>query len=112
MKKIWSSAKSKKARKKLYLTLLPHIVRVARKSGYAIGVHGSMTRDMDIIAVPWVDRAVPPKVLAYRIHKTVCKYHYTPEFLDADVTVKPRGRLSWALILGSGGAYIDLSVTQ
>ena len=30
---------------------------IARPMGWAIGVHGSMKRDIDLIAVPWVDDA-------------------------------------------------------
>ena len=34
---------------------------VAREMGYALALHGSMNRDMDLIAVPWV-------VGALRVH--------------------------------------------
>ncbi len=30
---------------------------VARTNGWAIGVHGSLSRDIDLIAVPWTDQA-------------------------------------------------------
>lgn len=33
------------------------IWEVARGCGYAIGLHGSMKRDVDLIAVPWTDEA-------------------------------------------------------
>ena len=50
--------------------LIPDIDRVralAREVGYAIGVHGSLERDVDLIAVPWVEEAVGPEALAERI---------------------------------------------
>lgn len=34
------------------------IWKLAREVGYAIGIHGSLKRDFDLIAVPWVDDAV------------------------------------------------------
>lgn len=40
--------------------LLPVIRAAARGVGYAIGVHGSMERDLDLIAAPWVSCAVLP----------------------------------------------------
>lgn len=33
---------------------------IARQHGYAVGLHGSMKRDVDLIAVPWVDTASAP----------------------------------------------------
>lgn len=35
----------------------------ARDCGYAIALHGSVSRDIDIIAIPWVDRASDPDEL-------------------------------------------------
>lgn len=41
--------------------LLDHILepmrRVARDAGYAITVHGSLARDIDLVAIPWTDQA-------------------------------------------------------
>lgn len=37
--------------------LLPVIRDAARECGYAIGVHGSMVRDLDLIAAPWTEEA-------------------------------------------------------
>ena len=34
------------------------IWKVARECGYSIGIHGSLKRDVDLIAVPWTDEAV------------------------------------------------------
>lgn len=114
MKPVWSNAKSKRDRKRLYLSLIPTIRKVARQSGYAIGVHGSLTRDLDLIAVKWRNKAVKPDTLAYRIHKATCKYSYSRKAIKATnvKTEKPQGRVAYALILGHGGAYIDLSIMQ
>lgn len=111
MKKVWSNANSKLQRKRLYLSLLPTIRRVARKSGYAIGVHGSLTRDFDLIAVPWRKGAVSPVELAYRIDLAVCKYPYSRSTLKKQLTKKPYGRVAFAMVLGFHAPYIDLSVT-
>lgn len=45
--------------------------RVARRHGYAIGVHGSMSRDLDLIAVPWVESASSPDELLKEICEMV-----------------------------------------
>jgi hypothetical protein len=34
------------------------IWKLAREVGYAVGIHGSLKRDFDLIAAPWTDKAV------------------------------------------------------
>jgi len=107
---VWSAAKTRRGRKRLYLSLLPAIRRIARKSGYAIGVHGSMTRDLDLIAVPWRSGAVMAETLAYRIHRATSRRACTRPGLKRFMRRKPRGRVAYTLIIGPEGAYIDLSI--
>lgn len=53
-----------------YESILPAIREVARECGYAIGVHGSMRRDLDLIAIPWTDETRDdPTQLAVAIQK-------------------------------------------
>jgi hypothetical protein len=107
---VWSAAKTRWGRRKLYLSLLPAIRKIARKSGYAIGVHGSMTRDLDVIAVPWRSGAVTAETLAYRIHQATSRRACTRPELKMFMRRKPRGRVAYTLIIGPKGAYIDLSI--
>jgi hypothetical protein len=37
---------------------------VARSKGYALAVHGSLARDIDLVAVPWVEEAASAAELA------------------------------------------------
>jgi hypothetical protein len=92
------------------------IRRVASENGYAIGVHGSLRRDIDLIAAPWTEGASDGATLAGAIAGAVGgiidmgsvpgrgteRDHREPER-------KPHGRLCWSIHLG-GGPYIDLSV--
>lgn len=88
--------------------LIPAIREVARAHGYALGVHGSLSYDIDLIACPWRDMASPPESLAERVGevvKAVCGClgeSSKPE-------KKPHGRLAWVFHIG-GGPYVDLSV--
>jgi hypothetical protein len=43
--------------------LIPIVREAAKTCGYAIGVHGSMERDLDLIAAPWVEEAVSYEAL-------------------------------------------------
>lgn len=97
-----------------YLQILPDIREAAKRHGYAVGLHGSMTRDLDLIAVPWTEHASPPDVLAVAIKGAVNgnwddeRYHDHWHQMGKPGN-KPHGRLCWSIKLG-GGAYIDLSV--
>jgi hypothetical protein len=55
--------------------LIEPIRVVARAHGYAIGVHGSLKRDIDLIAVPWSQEASTPKVLADAIQAIIIEVH-------------------------------------
>ncbi len=83
------------------------LVPRARELGYALCIHGSMTRDLDLVACPWTDDAAPAEELVYALRDEV---HGAIEPADvADPTGKPHGRLAWRIHCG-GGPYIDLSV--
>jgi hypothetical protein len=55
--------------KALAEVLIPPIRFRAHKLGYAIGVHGSLAYDIDLIAAPWAEHACQPKELADAIQK-------------------------------------------
>lgn len=87
---------------------LPDIERIrelAREVGYAVGVHGTLERDLDLIAAPWVADAVTPFELAQHIATGL-----GGNVLDYKVQDKPCGR--WSCSINSDGWFklIDLSV--
>ena len=49
---------------------------IARKHGYALAIHGTVTTDLDLIAIPWTDEAVESKILknALMDHIDACGY--------------------------------------
>ena len=89
--------------------LLPAMQLCARGAGYALAVHGSLARDIDLLAVPWVEQAVSPEELVRRLCGAVagcmgrCVANGKP-------SQKPHGRVAWSLIHSGGCGYIDLSV--
>ena len=68
----WKQVKSRLEMKEFFISVLPGIRKAARECGYAIGVHGSLMRDFDLIAVPWVEDFKSKDVLAEEIHKAAC----------------------------------------
>lgn len=93
---------------------------MARALGYALAIHGSLKRDIDLVAVPWTKHAVDPVELSEYLTCTAAEHNdgvaYLHELEAADEWhrngcpgMKPHGRLVWSIQLG-GGVYIDLSV--
>lgn len=46
-----------------YATCFEGLQKIARELGYNLLIHGSLNRDFDLVAVPWVDRPSPEMVL-------------------------------------------------
>lgn len=102
----WTNARTKRERRRYYLALIPKIRAVAMRAGYAVAVHGSLTRDLDMMAMPWVEEAVDPAELAKRISEAIspvwrCELPHEGK--------KPRGRRAFTILLGAH-AFLDLSV--
>lgn len=91
-----------------YTLLVPILTKAARECGYALGLHGSMARDLDLIAVPWIEDATDADTLVARLVEA-CGGFLREERAQRDPVARPHGRLAWSIHLG-GGPYIDLSV--
>lgn len=93
----------------VYVSLFPHLAKIANKHGYALAAHGSVVRDMDLVAIPWTDEATDAEILMNAVAE------YLKIFTDMfglaihGPTDKPHGRVAWLLATGFGSA-IDLSV--
>lgn len=103
-----------------YATLIPQLMKAGREVGYAIAVHGSLARDLDVIAVPWTEEAVSAERLVMHLMAAIdgrlrngatCKADGEWEPAPASVpTAKPHGRLAWSIHFGHDGMYLDVSV--
>lgn len=91
-------------------SILPPIRTAAQFKGYAVAVHGSLKRDIDLVAIAWTEQACPPAELISAICGAVggvlgnCLQQKTPP------TDKPHGRLAVILIHPGFIGEIDLSV--
>lgn len=92
----------------LYATLYPRMVEIGRGLGYAVAIHGSLARDLDIVAVPWTDEAASAEDLVQAI-ATELGWIFEAGMDPRPGAGKPHGRRAWTLIL-SGGAFVDLSI--
>lgn len=97
--------------------LLSHILEpmrtVARDAGYAITVHGSLARDIDLVAIPWSEHHVmSADFLVTRLAAVVASITGRCNAM-ADWTDKPHGRRAKTLLVWGdrfGTVDIDLSV--
>lgn len=90
----------------LYACFYKGFAEIARANGYALAVHGSLARDLDVIAIPWVDDAKAPEEVVKAITD-----RYAVRLIDSDrgPTAKPHGRIAYSLHLEFGDVYLDLS---
>lgn len=85
---------------------------IARDCGYAVGVHGSRERDLDLIAVPWSENAINPHQLVAALCERLNLWikPYPEPALPHNPERKPNGRIAWALLGAPACQYLDLSV--
>ena len=87
----------------VYAALYPEFAELAKEHSYALAIHGSLRRDFDLIAIPWVEQPSKPKDLVDAI---------TSSFaidLIGEPTEKFHGRTAWTISIGHGQCALDLS---
>ena len=97
-----------------YEILIDALRYVAYRHGFALAVHGSLRRDIDLIAAPWRESAVGGDALAKAISGAIEAIIGTSrerkEFPNPEK--KPCGRLGYSFYLTHDdfGPYVDLSI--
>lgn len=80
------------------------IWKTARECGYSVGIHGSLKRDVDLIAAPWTDEAVgAPGLVNAMCTALNARRVDGPEH-------KPHGRVAVTLQIDGWYKPIDLSI--
>lgn len=95
---------------KAYAATIHELRAVARTLGYALTVHGTIKRDIDLVAIPWTEEAVEPQALADALlAETERVIGFAVYGNDGPFPrPKPHGRMCWTIHFD--GTYIDLSV--
>ena len=117
------SDKPIKTRPQLYAVYFGGLQEVARNMGYNLLIHGSMNRDMDLVAVPWIDE--PKSHL--ELLNGFCDFLGAVKFAEATMynhTKQAAGRDSYVINLNRGKHhngwfcsdsdeqyYLDISIT-
>lgn len=100
-----------KAESGAYWEVLPIMRTMARRLGWCLALYGPLRRDLDMVAVPWMEDAVPHEQLIEEIIKTfggrVSEEEIDHTIGRQGVTVVCRKR-----ILRECGGFIDVSVVD
>lgn len=85
------------------------IREIARRLGYCVAEHGSKERDLDLVAVPWTEKAVNHVELI----NTLAQELKTPQGETRVIgpEYKPHGRVAYNLQLNGWYKLIDISIT-
>ena len=90
---------------------------IAWQYGYACVAHGSYTRDLDLLLVPWEARAVPNHDQLLKLIAQACGLRFRDGEKDIfkarpDFTEKPHGRLSCSLFFPKPAdrRWVDISI--
>lgn len=124
--KNWKDIHTTQDLTKRYASYIPSLQKIAMQHGYALAVHGSMKRDLDLVAIPWVEKPLKPETLVMAIEDAIVGYSHTRNYWkrESHLSNKPHGRRAciiwWAHLaddfngMSCGGpqrhAMIDLSI--
>ena len=120
-----------------FACLYPGLCDIARANGYALSIHGTVTADLDLVAIPWTDAAITAEALMHKLKDHIGALDYrgllvrdcgswaAEKQIDQMVqgenerqgdargpfgcALKPHGRKAWNLYMDAG-AKVDLSV--
>ena len=85
----------------------PELRKVAKECGWALGVHGSIVHDLDLMAMPWIEEHTSADELANRLSKVADNQNRPYE---KDEKSKPNNRVVYTIY--AGNTYIDLNVIK
>lgn len=83
--------------------LYPELAKIFQKHGYALAVHGSLARDFDLIAVPWIDNPSKQEDVIKEITETFAIKQVGEPY------GRPPARMAYTLSIGHGDCSMDLS---
>lgn len=87
----------------IYACVYRELAELVRLHGYALAVHGSLAHDLDVIAIPWVERPAAPAVVVAAIAQG-----FALRPLPKDPQQKLHGRVAYGFTF-MGEIFVDLS---
>jgi hypothetical protein len=86
--------------------MYPGLCEIFHRHGYALAVHGSLARDLDLIAIPWEKEVSECETVIKEVTSV-----YALKIVDqpSRFEIKNHGRIAYTLSCGFGECAIDLS---
>lgn len=117
-----SEQKPVKAKPVFYACCYEPLKVIAKEMGYNLLINGSLSRDFDLVAVPWSDCPKDPLCVVVAFDKYLRGVHYDEISANSGYlfNVLPGGRRSYVIQLNRGGNwnnyldeqwYLDISFT-
>lgn len=83
------------ARAAAYAALYPMLLQIAKDHGYSLAVHGSIHRDLDLVAIPCIEEAEDPLKLICALKNATRTVTTHEDFVDISVMPKqPKYRVT------------------
>ena len=92
-----------------YASLWPDLKQAATNCGWALGLHGSLNSDMDIMAMPWAEDAVSHWSMISEL--CLCFTDNQDMRRTVQVTQKPNNRTVYTLSIWAD-FYLDINIIQ
>ena len=91
-----------------YASIYPDLINAALNCGWALGLHGSLSNDMDIMAMPWTEDAKPVEEMIQALSDCFTENpfkdkHTTPHY------DKPNGRVVYTMSIWAD-FYLDINI--
>lgn len=97
------SSKPKPSHAPVYCAAMyPELAEIFRSHGYALAVHGSLQRDLDLIAIPWIDQVSDPQAVIDEVLATFAVSS------SGQTGRKPHGRTVYTIAVGFGTCAFDI----
>jgi len=93
-----------------YACIYPDLLKIALDCGWALGLHGSLTSDFDIMAMAWTEDAKPIEDLI----KSLCELFIDNPYLKNEIkpfTDKPKNRIVYTIPIWAD-FYLDINVIK
>lgn len=90
-----------------YASLWPDLREAALDCGWALGLHGSLANDMDIMAMPWTEEAIHPLEMVLKLKKCFTDAHC----ITISETEKCNNRVVYTLSIWAD-FYLDINVIK
>lgn len=93
-----------KPRPHFYACVLSELLKIAKDAGYNLVLHGSMNRDLDLIAFSWKDEPKPHLYVLQKFEIYLNGTFYS-KIQDYNFTLLPGGRSTYIININRGGRY-------